>query len=187
MRSKFTIITPLPEYITQEAVIKLLHSHADMIKLNPLVTNFQQCDPPANIPADEHDFTWYEITDKVAYLPWNLLSGEVTFKASFCDLPTGLRTHIYAPMGLDMKESWSVESMGMSTERTDAGTEAQTVAPGPGPEPGLAGSSGGLCLREDIDMQCNMLMTWFVKRTLKEAHNSLKDQLVLRFNQWPSN
>ncbi|KAJ5980297.1 hypothetical protein N7481_007595 [Penicillium waksmanii] len=166
-------------YITQETVIKLLHSHADMIKLNPLVTNFQTCDPPTNSPADEHDFIWYEITDKVAYLPWNLLSGEVTFKASFCDLPMGLRTHIYAPMGLDMKECWSVESM--STDPTGADTETQTETITPGR--GLAGSSEGLCLREDIDMQCNMLMTWFVKRTLKEAHTTLIDQLVLRFNQ----
>lgn len=71
----------------------------------------------------------------------------------------------------------------MSTDRADAdaGTETQTETITPGP--GQAGSSGGLCLIEDIDMQCNMLMTWFVKRTLKEAHNSLKDQLILRFNQ----
>ncbi|KAJ5953561.1 hypothetical protein N7454_000457 [Penicillium verhagenii] len=171
MRSVFTIVTPLPACITPETVLKLLHSHAEMIKLNPLVSNFQQCDPPENVPADEQEFIWYEITDKVAYLPWNLLSGEVTFKACFYDLPTGLQTHVYAPMGLDMKESWSIE-------RNVGEDPAEAIASG------LAGeASRGWCLREDIDMQCNMLMTGFVKKTLKTSHASLIDQLILRLNQ----
>ena len=36
----------------------------------------------------------------------------------------------------------------------------------------------GLWLREDVDMRCNVLMTGFVKKTLKKAHGSLVARLV---------
>lgn len=80
-----------------------------------------------------------------------------------------------------MKESWSVESMS-NISAENAKTDTETIVSDPG-STAAANLSGGLCLREDIDMQCNVFMSWFVKRTLKGAHAHLIDQLVLRFNE----
>ena len=53
--------------------------------------------------------------------------------------------------------------------------------PGEPQEPtelGLGLPKHGLWLREDVDMRCNVLMTGFVKKTLKKAHSSLVARLV---------
>ncbi|KAJ6101776.1 hypothetical protein N7486_004203 [Penicillium sp. IBT 16267x] len=167
-RSIFTTTTPLPPCVKLETVIELLHSHMEMIKLNPSVTNFQRCKPPMNAPADEHDFSWYEITEKVPYLPCNLLSRDVTFKACFYNLPMGLQTHVYAPMGLDIREMWTVKD---NMARESTGKTELSLA---------EDESEGLYLKEDIEMQCNVLMTSFVKKTLKAAHAPFVGQLILK-------
>jgi len=38
----------------------------------------------------------------------------------------------------------------------------------------------GLYVREDVDMRCNIVMTGFVKKTLKRAHLVLVDRLVMK-------
>ena len=38
----------------------------------------------------------------------------------------------------------------------------------------------GLYLREDVDMKCNIVMSGFVKKTLKKAHAVLVDRLVVK-------
>lgn len=165
-RSIFTTVTPLPSYITRQTVIETLQRHSEMIELNPLVINYTRCKPPGYAPPDEFHCKWYLLTDKVHYLPGGLVSGNVSYKACFHDLPHGLQTHVYAPTGLDIKEKWSVGG-------NMPGEPRETM------ELGLPNvPREGLYLREDVDMRCNILATSFVKRTLKKAHGVLVDRLV---------
>lgn len=104
----FTTITPLPSYISRDIVVETLHNHKEMIELNPLVINFARCKPPSFAPADEFHTIWYELTDRISYLPGGLLHGNVSYKGCFHDLPRGLQTHVYAPTGLDIRDKWTV-------------------------------------------------------------------------------
>lgn len=167
-RTVFTTVTPLPPYMTRDLVIETLHSHSEMIELNPLVIRHQPCKAPAAATADEFHCSWYQLTDNVHYLPGGMLSSNVSYKACFHDLPRGLQTHVYAPTGLDIKEKWSVCGNLPHEPREPV-------------ELGLADAPReGLYLREDVDMRCNILMTSFVKKTLKKAHAVLVDRLVMK-------
>ncbi|KAK2748173.1 hypothetical protein FQN57_001298 [Myotisia sp. PD_48] len=165
-RSVFTSVTPFPHYITREMVVQTLHNHGAMIELNPLVIKYERCKPPPSAPPDEFHCVWYELTDKIHYLPGGILSGNVTYKACFHDLPTGLQTHVYAPTGLDIKDKWSVGG-NMPGEPREAVELGLPDAP-----------REGLYLREDINMRCNVFASSFVKKTLKKAHSVLVERLV---------
>lgn len=107
----------------------------------------------------------YSITDKVAYLPSNLLTGQVTYNACFHNLPTGLQTHVYAPAGLIIKGKWTV-----------GGSEhGEKIEPR---ELGLDLPLQGLYLREDTDMKCNVLFVGMVKKNLKKSHARLVEKLI---------
>ncbi|MCJ1343332.1 hypothetical protein MMC31_001525 [Peltigera leucophlebia] len=164
-RTVFTTITALPAGISRETVIETLHSHVEMIDLNPLVEERHPIKAPAKATAEEFHCIWYSLTDKVSYLPGGLISGRVTYQACFHDLVNGLQTHCYAPMGLDIKGKWTL-----------GGTLPHE--PKEAVEIGLGVPKNGLWLREDVDMRCNMLMTTFVKKTLKKAHLTLVERLV---------
>ncbi|PNP47365.1 hypothetical protein TGAMA5MH_01182 [Trichoderma gamsii] len=166
-RTVFTSITPLPPGISRQAAIDFLHNHRDMIDLNPLVTDRHIIPPPSHALPEEHVCTWYSITDKISYLPGGLVTGAVSYTAAFHDLPTGLQTHCHAPMGVDLREKWSV-----------AGSE-----PGEDPEPmelGLGAPRTGLYIREDVIITCNMVMAGFIKKTIKKAHGVLIDAIALK-------
>lgn len=164
-RTVFTTLTALPAGITRETVIETLHSHVEMIDLNPLVEERHPIKAPAKATPEEFHCIWYSLTDKVSYLPGGLISGKVTYQACFHDLVNGLQTHCYAPMGLDIKGKWTL-----------GGTLPHE--PKEAVEIGLGAPKNGLWLREDVDMRCNMLMTTFVKKTLKKAHLVLVERLV---------
>jgi len=161
----FTTITPLPPIITREAVLATYHDHIAMIELNPLVVERFKCKPPAYATAEEFHAIWYTIKDKVAYLPGGLASGSVSYHACFHDLPDALQTHVYAPLGLDIKAKWSVGGSLPGEPKQPA-------------ELGLGIPKEGLYLREDVKMKCNIMMISFVKKTFKEAHSKLVDRLV---------
>lgn len=166
-RTVFTSITPLPPGISRQAAIDFLHNHRDMIDLNPLVTDRHIIPPPPHALPEEHVCTWYSITDQISYLPGGLVTGAVSYTAAFHDLPTGLQTHCHAPMGVDLREKWSV-----------AGSE-----PGEEPEPmelGLGAPRTGLYIREDVIITCNMVMAGFIKKTIKKAHGILIDVIALK-------
>ncbi|KAJ4270103.1 hypothetical protein NW762_001776 [Fusarium torreyae] len=135
-----------------------------MIDLNPLIIERHQIPPPPHAPDEEKRCVWYSMTDRIDYLPGGIVSGQVSYTAAFYDVPDGLQTHSYAPMGLDLRGRWSV-----------GGT-----LPGERPQPvelGLGAPSTGLYLREDVDMRCNMLMVSFVKKTIKKSHGTLVEKL----------
>lgn len=162
-RTVYTNITPLPPQITRQIAVNELHDHGMMIKLNPLVIGYEQTTPHNNAPADEYHCTWYEITDRVSYLPG--VKGLVKYKACFFDRPIGLQTHCYAPTGLDIKGKWSVGG-NMPGEPREAR------------ELGVDTPRDGLYLREEVDMRCNIMMTSFVKKNLKNAHKVLVERLL---------
>ncbi|KAE8153171.1 hypothetical protein BDV25DRAFT_149810 [Aspergillus avenaceus] len=167
-RSVFTNVTPLPSYITRETVVEALHNHAEMIELNPLVIRHQPCRPPSFSPADEFHCTWYEMTDRVSYLPGGLIQGNVSYAGCFYDIPRGLQTHVYAPTGLDIREKWSVcgNMPGEPREPVELG-----IPDAP---------REGLYLREDVNIRSQIWATAFVKRTLKRAHAVLVDRLIIK-------
>ncbi|CAJ2514162.1 Uu.00g022810.m01.CDS01 [Anthostomella pinea] len=164
-RTTFTTISPLPAGISRAVVVDFLHNHEEMIDLNPLVIERHPITPPAHAPDEERRCVWWSMTDKISYLPGGFASGDITYTAAFNDLPRGIQTHVYAPMGTDIRERWTL-----------GGT-----LPGEQPEPvelGLGAPREGLYLREDVELRCNFMMSSFVKRTLKKAHGTLVDQLL---------
>ena len=141
-------------------------NHDEMIELNPLVIEHHSIKPPRDAPADEFlDCAWQELTDRIHYLPGGMVKGKVSYKACFHDMPNGLQTHIYAPMGLDIREKWTVGGS----------------LPGEPPEPrelGLDVPREGLYIREDGDMKCNRMLTSFVRKNLDNAHKVLVERIL---------
>lgn len=166
-RTVFTTLTPLPAGISRETVRETLHDHLEMIDLNPLVEERHPIKPPSNATAEEYHCVWYSLTDKVQYLPGGMMSGKVSYNACFHDLENGLQTHVYAPMGLNIRGKWTL-----------GGTlPGEPIGP---TELGIGAPMQGLWLREDVDMKCNILMTSFVKKTLKKAHSKLVGRLLIK-------
>jgi len=143
----------------------MLHSHTEMIELNPLVERYIPTKPPKDAPPDEFHCIWYRLTDRIEYLPGGVITGNVSYNACFHDLPWGLQTHVYAPLGLDIKNRWSVGG-----NMPDEPREVQEL--------GLGLPRDGLYLREDVDMRCSIFATRFVRKTLKKAHAVLVARLL---------
>lgn len=167
-QTSFTSTTPLPSHLPKDAVVATLHNHREIIEMNPLVIHYERCDAPAQAPADEHQCSWYEITDRISCLPWGFMQGRVSYKGGFCDRPGGIQTHVYAPMGLEIRSTWTVcgSMQGDTQEPTESGL-------GDAPREGLY-------LREDVDMQCLIFASWFIRRTLEQSHSALVDRLIMR-------
>jgi len=70
-------------------------------------------------------------------------------------------------MGLNIKGKWTL----------GGSLPGEPVAP---VELGVGAPLHGLWLREDVDMKCNIMMTSFVKKTLKKAHSHLVDRLLVK-------
>lgn len=156
-RTSFTTTTPLPPAITRRTALAYLHDHLAMIDLNPLVqSRYHLLSPPAHAPASELQSAWYSITDRLA--PG--LPSPVSYTASFRNTPDGLQTHVYAPMGLEVRGQWTVRGSG------DIGRAAPEA-----PE-------SGLYIREDVELKSNVLVAGFVKKTLKRAHAGLVEKMV---------
>lgn len=164
-RTVFTTISPLPIGVSREVVIDFLHNHTEMIDLNPLVIERHFINPPQNVDLDERKCVWYSMTDRIDYLPGGKVSGDISYTCAFHDLPNGIQTHCRAPMGVDIRNKWTLNGS----------------LPGEPSEPiemGIGAPTSGLYLREDVDLRCNILMTSFVKRNLKKSHATLVSKLV---------
>ncbi|KAF2280121.1 uncharacterized protein EI97DRAFT_111520 [Westerdykella ornata] len=169
MRKKinYTNVTPIPSFIPRQLAIDILHSHGEIIELNPLVIGFEPIKAPRDAPADEFYSTWYEISERIQYIPGvgKLGSGKIKFKGCFHDMPWGLQTHIYAPAGVDLRNKWQI-----------CGNQ-----PGEPPEArelGIDAPAEGLYLREDIQITCNVTMVGFVKKETKAASKVLVERLI---------
>lgn len=160
-------ITPIPSYIPRQLAIDILHSHGEIITLNPLVLEHHPIPAPRDAAVDEYYATWYEITERIQYVPGvgKMGSGKISFKGCFHDLPWGVDTHILAPLHVDLRHNLRI-----------AGNQ-----PGEPPEPhelGINAPAKGLYLREDIQITCNFAVITFVKAQLKAAARVLVDRLI---------
>ncbi|KAL6704356.1 hypothetical protein ACN47E_008312 [Coniothyrium glycines] len=163
----FVTITPIPSFIPRQLAIDFLHSHSEIIELNPLVTGHAAIKAPRDAPADEFYSTWYEISQRIQYVPGigKMGSGAIKFKGVFHDLPFGLQTHTYAPANVDLRNKWQI-----------CGNQ-----PGEPPEPKELGSGAppeGLYIREDVEIKCNVAMASFVRKEMKAAAKVMVDRLV---------
>ncbi|PSR79313.1 hypothetical protein BD289DRAFT_442636 [Coniella lustricola] len=174
-RTLFTTITPLPSDVSRAVVLDFLHNHMAMIDLNPLVIERHPIQPPSGADSDERDCTWYSLTDRIDYLPGGKVSGDISYTCAFHDLPDGLQTHCRAPLGVDIRDRWTLNGS-LPGEHASAAAAASSVPLSP-----VKGApASGLYIREDVDLRCNILMTAFVKKNLKKSHAALVAQLVTR-------
>lgn len=166
-KTSYINITPIPSLIPRQLAIDILHSHGEVIELNPLVLGFQAVKAPRDAPADEFYATWYEIEQRIQYIPGmgKLGSGKIKFKGCFHDMPWGLQTHTYAPANIDMRNKWQI-----------CGNQ-----PGEPPQPrelGIGAPPEGLYLREDIEIKCNVTMVSFVKKEMKAASLKMVERMI---------
>lgn len=167
----YTVVTPIPGFIPRQLAIDILHSHGEVITLNPLVLSHKAIQAPRDAPSDEYYSTWYEITERVQFIPGigKLGSSIIKFNGCFHDLPWGLQTHIYAPANVDLRNKYRI------------GGNQPGVEPPEQREIGLAGLGApkdGLYLREDIEIRCNFTMVSFVKAQLKAASKEMVDRII---------
>ncbi|KAI0534337.1 hypothetical protein GGR58DRAFT_62693 [Xylaria digitata] len=167
----YTIITPIPGFIPRQLAIDILHSHGEVITLNPLVLSHKQIKAPRDAATDEYFSTWYEITERVQFVPGmgRFGSGKISFNACFHDLPWGLQTHVYAPLNIDMRNKYRI-----------GGNQPGVEPPEPA-EIGLAELGvprDGLYLREDIEIRCNIAMVATVKAQMKAASKEMVERII---------
>ena len=102
----YTQITTLPSKVTRLLAVDLLHIHKEFMQLNPLVTGLESIDPPRNAASDEYFSNWYDITEVIT---WGFgLKKKISFQGCFHDQPYGLQTHIFAPMGTEMRNKYTI-------------------------------------------------------------------------------
>ncbi|KAH8176745.1 NACHT and WD40 domain protein [Sarocladium implicatum] len=170
-KETFTVITPIPGFIPRQLAVDILHSHSEVITLNPLVLDHKPIPAPRDAAADEYYSTWYEITERVQVVPGmgKMGSSKISFQGCFHDMPWGLQTHIYAPLQIDMRNKYRISGNqpGLEPpEDREIGLEA------------LGAPKDGLYLREDIEIKCNITLTSFVKSTAKAASREMVQRII---------
>ncbi|KAL6876943.1 hypothetical protein J3F83DRAFT_712473 [Trichoderma novae-zelandiae] len=170
-KEAFTLVTPIPGFIPRQLAIDILQAHSEVITLNPLVLGHKPISAPRNAAADEFYSTWYEIEERIQFLPGagRLGSGKIKFNGCFHDMPWGLQTHIYAPMNIDLRNTYRIcgNQPGVEPpEHREIGLEA------------LGAPSDGLYLREDIEVKANITMVSFVKAQLKAANKEMVQRII---------
>lgn len=169
MRKKttYTNVTPIPSFIPRQLAVDMLQSHGEIIELNPLVTGWEAIKAPRNAPADEFYASWYEISQKIQFIPGigKFGSGAIKFNGCFHDMPWGLQTHTYAPAGVDLRNKWQI-------------CGNQPGEPPVSRELGIGAPPEGLYLREDIEIKCNLTMVSFVKKETQAASKVLVARLI---------
>lgn len=170
-KDNFTIITPIPGFIPRQLAIDILHSHSEVITLNPLVLEHKPIAAPQNAETDEYYSTWYEITERITFMPGigKMGASIIKFNGCFHDMPWGLQTHIYAPMNVDLRNTYRI-----------AGNQPGYEPPEP-QEIGLkalGAPSDGLYLKEDIEIKCNVTVMGFVKSQLKKASGEMVRRII---------
>jgi hypothetical protein len=135
-----------------------------MIDLNPLVINRQRLPiPPAEASPEEMHAHWYQITDKISYMPG--VTSSVSYNACMHDLSDGLQTHTFAPAGVEIRGRWIIGGH----------LPGEAINPA---ELGLDVPRQGLYLMETTELRCNFLMTGFIKKNLKGAHAKVVEKIV---------
>lgn len=170
-KEAYAIITPIPRFIPRQLALDILHSHSEVITLNPLVLDHKPIPAPRTAAADEYYSTWYEITERVQLIPGagRIGSSKITFNGCFHDMPWGLQTHIYAPFNIDLRNKYRVGGNQPGVEEPEVremGLEA------------LGAPKDGLYLREDIEIRCNISLVSFVKAQLKASSKEMVQRII---------
>jgi hypothetical protein len=151
----YTVITVLDPKIPRQLAIDLLHSHEEVIRLNPLVTDVRTIETPQNASTDEFFAQWYEITERITFLPG--FKKTLKFKVCWYDQPWGVQTHSLMGALFDLRCSYKIGGNQPGEPREPA-------------ELGVNKPTDGLYLREDINIELFIPGTaGFVK---KEMQNS---------------
>ncbi|KAK0938147.1 hypothetical protein LTR29_010258 [Friedmanniomyces endolithicus] len=163
-RTVYTKITALPENIPRQLALDMLHSHEEVIKLNPLVTGVKGIEAPRDARSDEFFSQWYEISEIIT---WGFgLRKKISFKGCFQSQPWGLQSHVYAPMGVDMRNKYRIGGNQPGEEREPR-------------ELGVNTPLSGLYLREDVEIVCGVpLTTSFVKKEAQAATGIMVDRMT---------
>lgn len=161
-QSELSTLTKLHASVSEETIIAKLHDHESMIKQNPLVIHYERCPSPADAPDEGH--VWFALTDRINYLPG--VQGKVHYRASFQNTPRGLRTHVCAPLGVEIWNEWTVCS-------NRAGSEV---------EPELRDKPKVLYLQERVNLRCPFGTSFFVRRNIKKSHSILVARLSVAEN-----
>lgn len=167
MKTLFTTIDPIPSHIPRQLAIELLQSHGELITLNPLVLEYRAIKAPRDAPSDEFYSTWYEIQQRIQFVPGigKMGSSKISFRGCFHDMPWGVQTHMYVPFGVDLRHKYQIRGN----------------QPGEAPEPKELGSNAppeGLYLRTDTQIKCNMTMLSFVKKEQKAASRTMIERMI---------
>ncbi|KAL4861533.1 hypothetical protein BDV12DRAFT_180157 [Aspergillus spectabilis] len=167
-KETYTVITPIPSHVPRELALDILHSHGEIITLNPLVLSHEPIKAPRDAPADEYYSTWYEITERVQYIPGmgKLGSGKISFRGCFHDEPWGIQTHTYAPMSIDLRTVYRIVGS-QPGELPDPNNHGNVSVPGQ-----------GLFLHQEVVIECNMAMISFVKGQMKSSTKVLVDRFI---------
>ncbi|KAJ3497430.1 hypothetical protein NLG97_g1908 [Lecanicillium saksenae] len=170
-KDTYTVVTPIPSHIPRQLAIDILQSHGEVISLNPLVLSYKPMPAPRNAAADEYYSTWYEITQRVQFIPGmgKMGSGQITFNGCFHDMPWGLQTHIYAPMNVDLRNKYRIggNQPGVEPpEQRELGMESLGIP------------TSGLYLRHEAEIKCNIAMMSFVKSELQKACKDMVDRII---------
>lgn len=167
MKSIYTTIDLIPSHIPRQLAIELLQSHGELITLNPLVLDYSPIKAPRDAPNDEYYSSWYEITQRIQFMPGigKLGSSKLSFRGCFHDMPWGVQTHMYVMFGIELRHKYQVKGN----------------QPGEPPEPKELGSnapSEGLYLRVDTQIKCNFSMLSFIKKELKAASKTMIERMI---------
>ena len=163
-RIVYTKITALPSNVPRQLALDMLHSHEEVIKLNPLVTGVKAIEAPRDARPDEFFSNWYEISEVITWGPG--LRKKIAFKGVFHSQPWGMQSHVYAPMGVDMRNKYRIGGN-------------QPGEPREARELGVNTPLDGLYLREDVEISCSVPLTSsFVKKEAQAATGIMIDRLT---------
>lgn len=167
MKTLYTTIDAIPSHIPRQLAIELLQSHGELITLNPLVLDYNPIKAPRDAPSDEFYATWYEVHERIQFVPGmgKMGSSKISFRGCFHDMPWGVQTHMYVPFGVDLRHKYQIRGN----------------QPGEPPEPKELGSKAppeGLYLRTDTQIKCNMTMLSFVKKEQRKASQTMIDRMI---------
>ncbi len=170
-KESFTVETPIPRFVPRQLAIDSLHAHDEVITLNPLVLSHQHIPAPRTATTDEYFNDWYEIVQRIQYVPaiGKPGSGKITFRGCFHNMPWGLQTHVYAPMDIDLRNEYYI---------TEARQATQQFVTQESPVQAVDTPNDALHLCNNIQVQCNIAMMSFVKAQLTAANKEMVQRIV---------
>ena len=159
----YTVINALDVKIPRQLALDLLHSHEEIIRLNPLVTDTRKIETPSNAATDEYFAQWYEITEKITFIPG--VKKTIKFKGCWYDQAWGAQTHSLMGSLFDL---WCTYRIGGN----------QPGEPREEKELGVNKPLDGLYLREDIRIELHIpIPASFVKKEMQNSSATMMSRM----------